>query len=550
MPRRASYSLETVQALPAQAATASLDALRRQMLAAEALIPTIDPKAEYAVSETLAKVLGAPTLLGRGQLASGRELVGDLTTLVLDLSEHLALAPDARAGGAGTLEELAQELGVASKTLQRWRRVGLCAHWVVESGRPRVAIYRAALAQFAERHRAEFDRARNFRRFDTDERRALIEEGRALVAQGLTLNLAAKQVAAAHGRSHEGVRLLFLREIGSPVVRRRSATERCAAFAERAWRLCIEPSRIAARLGKSESFVRAIVDRRRAEILRTVQPSWVELATFDLPGADETIPSAPAARKLQPLGLRDGNLVDAIESAREIRRLHARETRTHGDRDETRAAAMHYLLRRASRAIDALPRWPERAVLDQIETDLRTALRLRTLLVERGLVIALGRADHFHDCGPERLPSEEMRQIGRALSTAVREVVAQFDPSRQRFDRAVSLAADYALAKRMPLRRQNRAGVRHATGVAQTLLSDVAQWQGLVDPLAHRASLVAGVLAGSIAGNKADARLVSRRYGFCGEVPRSIEQLAQDDRTTVALMTKRLRDAEAAIRRA
>ncbi|MEY3141508.1 MAG: hypothetical protein RLY21_1, partial [Planctomycetota bacterium] len=37
MPRRASYSLETVQALPAQAASASLDALRRQMLAAEAL---------------------------------------------------------------------------------------------------------------------------------------------------------------------------------------------------------------------------------------------------------------------------------------------------------------------------------------------------------------------------------------------------------------------------------------------------------------------------------------------------------------------------------
>jgi hypothetical protein len=519
------------------------------MLAAEALIPTIDPKAEYAVSETLAKVLGAPTLLGRGQVASGRELVGDLTTLVLDLSERLALAPSERPGGAGTLEELAQELGVASKTLQRWRRVGLCAHWVVEAGRPRVAIYREALAQFASRHRAEFDRARNFRRFDADERRSLIEEGRELVAQGLSLNLAAKQVAAAHGRSHEGVRLLFLREIGSPVVRRRSATERCAAFAERAWRLCIEPSRIASRLGKSESFVRAVVDRRRADVLRTVQPSWVELATFDLPGADETIPSAPAARKLQPIGLRDGNLIEAIESAREIRRLHVRESRAHVDRDETRAAAMHYLLRRASRAIDSLQRWPERAVLDQIETDLRTALRLRTLLVERGLVVALGRADHFYDCGPERLPSEEMRQIGRALSTAVREVVAQFDPSRQRFERAISLAADYALAKRMPLKRQNRAGVRHSSGVVQKLLAEVAQWQVLVDPIAHRAACVAAILDGSAQGNRADARLVARRYGFCGEVPRTVEQLAQEDRTTVALMTKRLRDAEAAIRR-
>jgi hypothetical protein len=550
VPRRASYSLETVQALPAQAAGASAEVLRRQMLAAESLIPEIDPKAEYALSETLAKVLGAPTLIGRGQVAAGRELIGDLTTLILDFSEHLGLRPSERPGGAATLEELAQELGVASKTLQRWRRVGLCAHWVFDAGKARVAIYREALGRFAERHPAEFERARSFRRFDADERRALIEEGRRLVAGGLTLNLAAKQVAAAHGRSHEGVRLLFLREIGSPVVRRRSASDRCGAFAERAWRMAIEPSRIAARLGKSESFVRAIVDRRRAEVLRTVQPAWVELATFDLPGADDTVPNAPAARKLQPLGLRDGNLIEAIESARAIRRLHVRETRVHGDRDETRAAAMHYLLRRASRAIDALPRWPERSVLDQIETDLRTALRLRTLLVERGLVLALGRADHFHECGPERLPSEEMRQLGRALSGAVREVVSQFDPSRQRFDRAVSLAADYALAKRMPLKRQNRAGVRHNAGVAQSLLADVAQWQTLVDPLAHRAAIVAGVLGGSVTGNRADARLVARRYGFCGEAPKTIEQLAQEDRTTVALMTKRLRDAEAAIRRA
>lgn len=549
MPRRATYALAPVQALPAQVAFASLAATRRQMLAAEALIPEIDPKATYALSDQLAKVVGVAIQSAHGQIVSGRELIADLTTLVLDLSERLSLQPTDRPGGSGTLEELAQELGVASKTLQRWRRSGLCAHWVVEGGRPRVAIFREVLEQYSARHRDEVSRARSFRRFDADERRALLEEGRALIADGLSLNLAAKQVAARHERSHEGVRLLFLKEIGSPTVRRRSPGDRAAALAERAWRFCIEPARIAARIGRSESFVRAVVDRRRAELMRAVQPSWVELSTFDLPGADETIPLAPAARKLQRIGLRDGDLVAAIESAREIRRLHARETRAQSDRDETRAAAMHYLLRRASRAIDALPRWPERSVLDQIETDLRTALRLRALLIERGLVIALGRADHFCDIGPERLPSEELRQIGRALSRCVRDVVTQFDPSRQRFDRAVSLAADYALAQRLPLRRPARASARHASGVPQQLLADVAQWQVIVDPLAHRVDTIVGVLEGRVAGNAVDARLVARRYGFCGEVPRTVEQLAQEDRTTVALMTKRLREAEAAIRR-
>ncbi|MBI1304735.1 MAG: hypothetical protein GC172_13255 [Phycisphaera sp.] len=549
MPRRASYSLPSLGVIPARTASDPRESIRGRMLAAEALIPTIDPSADYALSQALASVIGGSAGIVGAQVVSGRELIADLTTLVLDLSERLELTGDERDGGAGTLEELAQELGVASKTLQRWRRSGLCAHWIVEEGRTRVAIYREALARYTAHHGAEIERARSFRRIDGDERRALVEAGRALIAAGASLNQAAKQVAAAHGRSHEGVRLIYLREFGASARRRQRSIERIGPLVERAWRFAIEPSRVAERLGKSESYVRALVDRRRGERLRAVQPSWIELSTFDLPGADETIPFAPAARRLQPLGLRDGNLLEAIESAREIRRLHARESRGHAERDETRAAAMHFLLRRASRAIDALERWPERATVDQIETDLRFALRLRALLVERALVIALGRADHFCDIGPERLPSDELRALARSLVEAVHGVVTAFDPSRQRFERAVSLAADYALAKRLPMRRSTRAAARHSTGVAHALLGEVAQWQAIVDPLAHRRQLVERLVGGT--GETAvAARLLARRYGFGGEMPRTIERMAQEDRTTIALMTKRLREAEAVIRRA
>jgi hypothetical protein len=292
----------------------------------------------------------------------------------------------------------------------------------------------------------------------------------------------------------------------------------------------------------------ALVDRRRGELLRGVQPSWVELPTFDLPGADETIPSAPSVRRLQPLGLADGEVIAMIASAREIRRLFARDARAANERDETRGAAMHYLLRRASRAIDALPRWPDRAAVDQVETDLRAALRLRALLDERGLVIALGRADQAFDGGPERLPADELRALVRELTRAVQQVVLNFDPSRQRFDRAISLAADYAIAKLTPSRRPARAAARHATGIAMLALGETAQWQGIVDPMSHHAALVAAALPrGPLS---AAARLVARRHGLCGLPPRTVEQLAGEDRTTVALMSKRLRDAENAVRAA
>ena len=548
MPRRASYSLATVQALPAQTAYSSEAATRRQIDAAEELIPTIDARADYALCDALQRIFGTEIAAAAGEIVSGRALRADLATLVLELSARVTMRPDERAGGSATPEALAREIGVASKTLQRWRRAGLCAHWVLDHGRQRVEIYRACLERFAAQHPAEFARARSFRRFDADERCVLLAEARALLEGGISLNLAAKQLGIRFHRSHEGVRLLLLREFGARPSARRGAGEQAMRLVERAWRLGVDPARIAQRIGRSESLVRALVDRRRGELLRGVQPSWVELPTFDLPGADETIPSAPSVRRLQPLGLADGEVIAMIASAREIRRLFARDARAANERDETRGAAMHYLLRRASRAIDALPRWPDRAAVDQAETDLRAALRLRALLDERGLVIALGRADQAFDGGPERLPADELRALVRELTRAVQQVVLNFDPSRQRFDRAISLAADYAIAKLTPSRRPARAAARHATGIAMLALGETAQWQGIVDPMSYHAALVAAALTrGPLS---AAARLVARRHGLCGLPPRTVEQLAGEDRTTVALMSKRLRDAENAVRAA
>jgi hypothetical protein len=548
MPRRASYSLATVQALPAQTAYSSEAATRRQIDAAEELIPTIDARADYALCDALQRIFGTEIAAAAGEIVSGRALRADLATLVLELSARVTMRPDERPGGSATPEALAREIGVASKTLQRWRRAGLCAHWVLDHGRQRVEIYRACLERFAAQHPSEFARARSFRRFDADERCVLLAEARALLEGGISLNLAAKQLGIRFHRSHEGVRLLLLREFGARPSARRGAGEQAMRLVERAWRLGVDPARIAQRIGRSESLVRALVDRRRGELLRGVQPSWVELPTFDLPGADETIPSAPSVRRLQPLGLADGEVIAMIASAREIRRLFARDARAANERDETRGAAMHYLLRRASRAIDALPRWPDRAAVDQVETDLRAALRLRALLDERGLVIALGRADQAFDGGPERLPADELRALVRELTRAVQQVVLNFDPSRQRFDRAISLAADYAIAKLTPSRRPARAAARHATGIAMLALGETAQWQGIVDPMSHHAALVAAALPrGPLS---AAARLVARRHGLCGLPPRTVEQLAGEDRTTVALMSKRLRDAENAVRAA
>ncbi len=568
MPRRATYTFASIEALPALTRRASVELTTRQMLAAEAIIPSIDPARQYVLSETLCQVVGSQFESQAGEMVSGRELRGDLATLVLELSARISLDGSERRGGACSPEDLAREMGIASKTLQRWRRDGLCVHWIasrreashdIGHEKPRVAMYRESLERFVAQHREGCLRACNFKRYDAAERTQILAIGRQLVARGVTLNLAAKEAARQMGRSHEGVRLLFLRELGMPRAPRRSAGEVAARFAERAWRLGIEPARIALRLQRSESLVRALVDRRRGDILRSAQPTWVELPTFELPSANETVPSAPAAKKTQLLGLVDGDMLAALASARALRMACAKEFaaefgksskehRAAAERDETRAAAMHFLIRRASKAIDALNRWPDRASLDQIETDLRWALRLRAVLTERGLVLALLRADQYCHGGPERLPSDELRALGRAIVSAVGEVVNEFDPSRQKFDRAVNLAADLSLAKTVNARRSTRAAVRHSASVPLQLFGDVARWQHLVDPMQHHEKRVA-VWANGRGTLAAHAKLLTRRYGWCGHIPATIEALAAHERTTVALMSRRLRDAESAVRR-
>ncbi len=80
------------------------------------------------------------------------------------------------------------------------------------------------------------------------------------------------------------------------------------------------------------------------------------------------------------------------------------------------------------------------------------------------------------------------------------------------------------------------------------LLGEVAQWQHLIDPMSHHAQRAAQCITARNA-LAADAKLLARRYGWCGHAPCTIETLATAERTTVALMSRRVRDAENALRR-
>ena len=105
MPRKASYTLPAMEALPARLMSLTRERVEQQMRAAEAIIPSIDPRSMYALGATLERIVGT-SLSADGAPVAGAVLRADLVTLVLDLSEQLALDGSERHGSAATPEEL------------------------------------------------------------------------------------------------------------------------------------------------------------------------------------------------------------------------------------------------------------------------------------------------------------------------------------------------------------------------------------------------------------------------------------------------------------
>ncbi len=546
MSRKVSYRFDALKALPAALVFAPRDTIDRQMRAAEALMESVEGAREYPIDFALYRVTGFRPVQPSDRTALGRELVHDLSAIVLDLSLRLKLNGSEREGGALTPEQAARELAVSFKTMQRLREDGLCAHWVEVDGAVRVRMYRECIARFVARHKPRVQAASRFRRFSGDESRILQSEANALMEAGHSLNSAAALLAAKHGRSHEGVRLLLMRHFGRTNSAHSRKVERASKFAERAYRFGVDLTKIAHRLGRSESLVRSVVDQRRAMRLRGAQLPFVELSTFELFGAHETILAPPCVREGLMSSLQDDDAIALLESARLARRgrAFARETQARRAAQDARAAAMHFLVRRSKRALSGSVRRPTRALLDGIETDLRWAALLRRSLVASAMTIASGRIDQFFAGEPEKLRVDELRALLRALRDRLVAVVAQYDPSRQDLEALAGLEADFVLAH-FDAQRSRRAASKLALSEGTTmdpLLDAAAPWQSEVDRLWRKRDGVKLLPPASRA-------LLLARYGWQGSAPLTLVELAKSMRTSVAMATRNLYLAENSLRR-
>ena len=333
-----------------------------------------------------------------------------------------------------TAEELAGRLGIATRTLVRWRKLGLRWRWEADGGgRARVVYPRRAVEVFLARHPELVQRATGFSQLAAEERQRLLARARRL-AQGrdLTLNQVAAHLARRTGRALETLRqILRKHEAAHPEARifmdltgplqpaQKQEIARALAAGESVAELC-------RRYHKTRSTLRRWVQEVRAQALRKRKICFVMLPTFTRADAEEVylraLP-APADRPDAPFvppAVATGDLPAALEPL-------FRGPMLAPERAHQLLLRMNYLNYKAFQLREKLDRYEPRATqLDVMEACLQEAQAIRGELFQAYLpvVLMVARKQLAGRHGSDTHLLLELLEEGHM---ALREALASFD---------------------------------------------------------------------------------------------------------------------------
>jgi RNA polymerase primary sigma factor len=430
MPPLPRISTPALAGLAQQLRFAPADALRRDIDRAEALAAEIDPAQTYPEDWLVFRITGYRPDLGAPAMIAGSSLLADLSALVERLCDaaHLLAAemPDAVPAPV-----LAARWAVSRKTLDRCRKSGLIARRVIgDESKPFLVFTPSAIAAYERRDAARLREAAAFTRIPPElEARMIRRAARYRRRFKCSLNAAAERLARRYGRAHETVRQLLRRHD-------RGARAEHAIFSEpglltdrqkeavfRAWLRAVEPGDMARRYGRSRAAIHRAINEARAQRLRGL----------DLPAASGAPASAVATNLdpvLAPVHVRTGlgapgetDLLAFIESARAT-------GAPLGVEELARSAAYHALLCHAAARAAALPASGAGAeALDQIETALRWAARLKAELVRSQLPLMIRTLEGAIGRPLEQLRAGELIRLITDSIAAIAHAVDQFDPA-------------------------------------------------------------------------------------------------------------------------
>ena len=177
-----------------------------QIEAAERLIGEVEPQKSYPYEYVCFRITGyRPESNSSGKIL-GEDLYHDLRMLIEELSDSADLAAESLGEQVLTVDELAKRFNVSTKTISRWRELGLVSRRLIFDGRKRVGFLRSSVDRFVKNNSQRVQRGARFSQLTGEQRHEIIERARRMAHAGGCQSEISRRIAKRAGRSVETVR--------------------------------------------------------------------------------------------------------------------------------------------------------------------------------------------------------------------------------------------------------------------------------------------------------------------------------------------------------
>ena len=425
------------------------------------LFDEIDYGREYPFEFVFFRITGfqhkAP--IGR-HLIKGDRLRDDLQVFIAKLSGQIAPPVEAQSEKVYTINELADTLGISTRTLQRWRRKGLIARkFMFPDGIKRFGFFKSTVDRFLCDNPGLAAGASNFSQLRPAEKSRVIKRAQALARNSNASRTSViTKIAAEIGRSREMIRYTLVSyekaNRDKPIFKRPPGVTEPAHAAEiyRLFKQGVPPKDLMKRFHRSKSSIYRIINTRRAKALLLRKIEFIPSDEFVEPDAQNTILGTPLedaesadSETVKPFGQAGRSLPEYLSVLKRTPVLNR-------ERELGLFRRYNYLKHLACITRDGVKiSRPASRSLDLIERYLAEAEQIHRRIIEANLrlVVTIARK---HTAGGASLSD----LISEGNLTLIR-AVEKFDYSRGfRFATFASWAITKDFARKMPARTARR----------------------------------------------------------------------------------------------
>jgi RNA polymerase primary sigma factor/RNA polymerase sigma factor len=287
----------------------------QQVEAAERLITEVDSEKTYPYDYVCFRVTGyRPTETSSSKI-SGQDLRHDLRLFVEDLSDSADMAAENIGEQVLTVEELAKQFNVSTKTISRWRELGLVSRRLVFDGRKRVGFLRSSVDRFVKGNQERVARGARFSQLTEEQRQDIIDRARRLASAGGGQSEISRRLAKRAGRSVETIRstirqfdkqhpeLAIFPDMNGPL------TEAQKTRIYQAFKRGASVDKLMKQFGRTKTTIYRVINEVRAARIVEMPLDCIPNARFSRKGADNAIlgpmpeSETPTKKARRPSGL-------------------------------------------------------------------------------------------------------------------------------------------------------------------------------------------------------------------------------------------------------